>query len=74
MSFLLNALGNLGRKFLGGASSFLGRVASPVLSRVSGFFSNMLGGDQKQGLGRTAMDTLVGKGINATMDGVQKFA
>jgi hypothetical protein len=34
----------------------------------------MFGGDQKQGLGRTAMDSLVNKGINATMDGVQKFA
>jgi hypothetical protein len=70
MSFLLNALGNLGRNFLGSASSFLGRVASPVLSRVGGFFSNMLGGDSKQGLGRSAMDSLVNRGINATMDGV----
>ena len=74
MSFLLNALGNMGRKFLGGASSMIGRVAKPLLGRVSGFFSNMLGGDQKQGLGRTVMDNLYSKGVNATMDGVQKFA
>jgi hypothetical protein len=47
MSFLLNALGNMGRGFLSKASSMIGRVAQPLLSRVGGFFSNMLGGDSK---------------------------
>jgi hypothetical protein len=76
MSFLAGALGNLGSRLLqAGGGYLLNKVASPVLSRVGSFFTNLFGGDQKaKSLGRGVMDRMFDTGLNAAMGGVRQFA
>jgi len=72
MSFLLGALGAAAGPLLKQAGGYLlNKVASPVLSRISSYFTNALGGDSKaQSLGRSVMDRMYATGVDAAYGGM----
>ena len=73
MSFLLNALGNVGKSMLGAAGGYLFKKAQPTLGRIGGWFSRVFGKkhtDDMKNVGRTAVDRLMENGKNAAFDGI----
>lgn len=75
MSFLLSALGGLAKPLLSWGGGWLFNKVKPLLGRVTSWASNLFGGKKKgAAAARTAMDSLMHRGINATFDGVKKFA
>ena len=73
MSFLLNALGGLGRGLLNRATGFISSVARPITSKIGSVFSNAFG-MAKNVLGNNAVENLYNKGVNAAMGGIHRFA
>jgi hypothetical protein len=72
----MGALGAMGSSLLKSAGGYLlNKVASPLASRISSYFTNALGGDEKAGtLGRSVMDRMYSTGVNAAYGGIQRFA
>ena len=73
MSFLLNALGGLGRGLFNRVSGFLSPVLKPITSKIGSVFSNAFG-MAKNVLGNDAFENLYNKGVNAAMGGIHRFA
>ena len=75
MSFLLNALGAVAKPLLSWGGGHLMNMAKPILGKIGGWVGGLFGGKKKgAGVARTAMDSIAHKAINATFDGVKKFA
>lgn len=75
MSFILNALGNLGRNFLGGFAGDLlggGGLKANLASRITNHFTGAFNDQQK--MGRTAMDHMYSNVMDKAMGGIQNFA
>lgn len=75
MSALLGALGAVGGGLIKKAGGYLFDKAKPLLGRIGSYFTKAFGGDEKAGqLGRSVMDNLYSRGVNAAYGGLSKFA
>ena len=74
----MNALGSIGGNFLRNAGGSLLKgaksAASGLLNRITGHFTNMLGGGEAKKLGKTTTEHLYDKAFGAAYGGLQKFA
>jgi hypothetical protein len=72
-SFLASALGAAATPLLKEAGGYLLDKGSSLIKGIGSYFTSAFGGP-KGTIGKTVMDRMYDHGVNASMDGIQKFA